>query len=250
MTLSGEATETGACVTGFQGKTALVTGGTRGIGAAIAEKLAEEGAKVLVTGRTKPQADSRFEFHAVDFSDPRATEAFARQMASAGIDILVNNAGINQISPFENIDPTVFERIQRVNVHAPMHLMKAVIPHMKSRKWGRIINISSIFGTVTKEFRGPYSASKFALDGMTAALAAEVAQNGILANCVSPGVVETDLTRDVLGESGIEAIKKTIPMRRLAQPQEIAEFVFWLASDKNTYISGQNLLIDGGFTRV
>jgi 3-oxoacyl-[acyl-carrier protein] reductase len=121
---------------------------------------------------------------------------------------------------------------------------------MRKNQWGRIINISSIFGVVSKEFRAPYSMSKFGLDGMTAALAAEVAADGILANCVAPGFIDTELTRSVLGESGIAAITAGIPIGRLGQPEEIAALVAWLVSPENTYISGQNIVIDGGFSRV
>jgi NAD(P)-dependent dehydrogenase (short-subunit alcohol dehydrogenase family) len=112
------------------------------------------------------------------------------------------------------------------------------------------VNISSIFGVISKEFRAPYSASKFALDGMTAALAVEVAADGILANCVAPGFVATDLTREVLGDAGMRDVAASVPIRRLAEPAEIASLVAWLVGPENTYLTGQNLVIDGGFTRV
>jgi 3-oxoacyl-[acyl-carrier protein] reductase len=121
---------------------------------------------------------------------------------------------------------------------------------MENEKWGRIVNLTSIFGNITKEYRAAYSSSKFGLDGMTAALAAELSEKGILANSVGPGVIDTELTRDVLGESGISELKGRIPMKRLGQASEIASLVSWLVSDENTYMTGQNLMIDGGFTRV
>jgi 3-oxoacyl-[acyl-carrier protein] reductase len=186
----------------------------------------------------------------VDFTDREATEKFAGEVANWGVDILVNNAGINKISPFDQLDPDDFDRIQAVNVRAPFLLCRAVIPTMRRKKWGRIVNISSIWGKISMEYRGPYSTSKFALDGMTAALAAEVAKYGILANCVAPGVIDTELTRTVLGEKGIAEITSKIPIGRLGKPEEIAAFIVWLASPDNTYISGQNIAIDGGFTRV
>jgi 3-oxoacyl-[acyl-carrier protein] reductase len=125
-----------------------------------------------------------------------------------------------------------------------------LIPGMRARGWGRIVNISSIFGKVSREFRAVYSTSKFGLDGMTAALAAEVAADGILANCVAPGFIDTDLTRRILGEKGIAELVDRIPIKRLGTPEEIAALVVWLAGPENTYLSGQNIAIDGGFTRV
>lgn len=229
----------------LSGKLALVTGGTRGIGAAVAKRLRNDGATVVITG-TRPEAGVR----AVDFADAAATESFAEQIAGENFDILVNNAGINKIAPFESIEPGDFLRIQQVNVYAPFLLMRAVVPGMRRRKWGRIVNISSIFGVVSKEERAPYSASKFALDGMTAALAAEVAADGVIANCIAPGFIDTELTRTILGERGIADLVQRVPMRRLGKAEEIAAFVAWLVSDENTYVSGQNLVIDGGFTRV
>jgi 3-oxoacyl-[acyl-carrier protein] reductase len=121
---------------------------------------------------------------------------------------------------------------------------------MKKNSWGRIVNITSIWGEITKEYRAAYSSSKFGLDGMTVALAAEVASMGILANSVAPGFIDTDLTRKILGEKGIQEIQSTIPIKRLGKPSEVAAFVSWLVSDENTYISGQNIMIDGGFSRV
>jgi 3-oxoacyl-[acyl-carrier protein] reductase len=230
---------------------ALVTGATRGIGRAIAERLLKDGHRVIGTG-TRPdgQAPEGCLYEAVDLSDPAGARAFADRVAGMGIDILVNNAGINRISPFAEIDPADFEAIQRINVTAPFLLCRAVVPHMKAKGWGRIVNISSIWGKIAKEFRGPYAASKFALDGMTVALAAEVAEFGILANCVAPGFIDTELTRRTLGEKGIAELVARVPARRLGRPEEIAAFVAWLAGPENSYISGQNIAIDGGFTRV
>lgn len=232
-------------------KMALVTGATRGIGFAIASRLIADGANVVGTGRkpdgTVPDGCS---YKAIDFADSAASKVFAEDVGTMGIDILINNAGINKIGPFAEIDPDDFELIQRVNVTTPFLLCRAVVPAMLEKGWGRIINISSIWGAIAKEHRGSYATSKFAIDGMTAALAAEVASGGILANCVAPGFIDTELTRNTLGEAAMAELATQVPAQRLGQPEEIANFVSWLAGPENTYISGQNLVIDGGFSRV
>lgn len=233
------------------GRKALVTGGTRGIGLAIAKRLLREGAEVCITGtHAQGVAPEGCDYLAVDFSDPSATLQFANEQKSAGFDILINNAGINKIGPFDQLEPDDFDRIQCVNVRAPFLLCQAVLLGMKAKQWGRIVTISSIFGLISKEFRAPYSASKFAVDGMTAALSAEVASCGILVNCVAPGFIDTELTRRVLGEQGMADLVARVPIRRMGQPDEIAAFVVWLAGPENSFITGQNIAIDGGFTRV
>ena len=238
-------------MTGLKNRRALVTGGTRGIGAAITARLLAEGVDVIVTGsRADGHAPGGCAYHAVDFADRQKIEAFADRVAGERLDILVNNAGINRIAPFADIANADFDRIQDVNLRSAFLLCRAVIPGMRARRYGRIVNISSIFGVISKEFRASYSASKFALDGLTAALAAEVAADNVLANCVAPGFIDTDLTRTVLGESGMAELSARIPARRLGMPDEIAAFVSWLVGPENTYITGQTLVIDGGFSRT
>ncbi len=235
----------------LDGRKALVTGGTRGIGHAVAEHLLGIGAGVTVTG-TRPDGagPDGCRYRAVDFSDDAATLAFAESIAGEGFDILVNNAGINRIAPVAEIALADFLAVQKINVTAPFLLCRAVVAGMREKGWGRIVNVSSIWGKIAKEHRVPYAASKFAIDGMTAALAAEVAEDGILANCVAPGFIDTEMTRTILGEAGMATLAAQVPVRRLGTTAEIATFIAWLAGPENTYISGQNIAIDGGFTRV
>jgi 3-oxoacyl-[acyl-carrier protein] reductase len=235
----------------LEGRSAVVTGGTRGIGWAIAERLIADGATVLVTGRSVGGAGPKgARYAAVELGDPASVAAFGAVLADLEPDILVNNAGINKVAPFAEIDPADFVRIQQVNVVAAFHLCHAVLPGMRRKGWGRIVSLSSVWGKISRAGRASYSTSKFAIDGLTAAIAAEVAADGVLANCVAPGFVDTDLTRQVIGPDGLAELASLVPAKRLALPREIAALVVWLAGPENTYVSGQNIAIDGGLTRV
>jgi len=230
---------------------AVVTGATRGIGFAIAERLIKDGYDVIATGTSEnANFPNGATYHQVDFLDEESVLAFVDFLKNQQVDILVNNAGINKIGEFDSINVDDFDRILRVNLRAPFLLCQAVLPYMKKAQWGRIVNLTSIFGTISKELRASYSSSKFGLDGMTVALSAEVSKYGILANCVAPGVIDTDLTRKILGDNGIKELKAKIPIGRLGQVEEIASLVSWLVSEENSYLTGQNLIIDGGFSRV
>jgi NAD(P)-dependent dehydrogenase (short-subunit alcohol dehydrogenase family) len=236
----------------FAEKKVFVTGASRGIGRAIAQAFRAEGAWVIGT-RTRDSSaadDACQEWVAADFADTAQIRACAGCLREAEPDVLVNNAGINKNAPFAEIAPEDFLLIQQVNVFAPFLLCQAAIPAMKRKGWGRIVNVSSIWGKISKEYRASYSTSKFAIDGMTLALAAEHTADGILANSIAPGIIDTELTRRVLGEAGIKSLVSGVPARRLGQADEIARLVLWLASAENTYLTGQNVAIDGGFSRV
>ena len=233
------------------GRLAVVTGATRGIGRAIALRLRAQGARVIATGRSaKGEAPEDCEYRSVDLAAEAQTRAFAEALAAERPDILVNNAGINRLAPFAETSAEDLSALHRVNVLAPLLLCRAVLPAMRERRWGRIVNIASIWSLRSLAGRAAYSASKFGLDGLTAALAAEVAADNVLANCVSPGFVDTELLRRMLSAAQIAELVAQVPMRRLARPEEVAAFVAWLAGPDNTYISGQNLPIDGGYTRT
>lgn len=217
-------------------RTALVTGAARGIGAAIAAALRAQDVRVLDAGR----AD-------LDLSDTASIAAWLARQGEA-VDVLVNNAGINVLNDVEAITPTDWQAMVQVDLTAPLQLIQGVAPGMKARGWGRIVNVSSIFGVVTKERRGAYSAVKAGLNGLTRTAAVELAPFGVLVNSVCPGYVATDLTRQNNSPADLAKIEAAIPAGRLAEPDEIARFVAWLCGEANTYLTGQTVLIDGGFT--
>jgi 3-oxoacyl-[acyl-carrier protein] reductase len=233
------------------GKNALVTGGTRGIGAAIAKHLYKLGAEVTITGTSEGYSEkNNYKYICVDFSSQDNLNYFSKKIKDLDYDILINNAGINHIGPISEIKVEDFMAVQQVNVIAPFVLSQVVLPNMRKKKWGRIVNISSIWGKISKAYRAPYSASKFAIDGLTVAISAEVASDNVLVNSVAPGFIDTELTRGILGIDGMKKLANQVPIQRVGTTEEVAKFVAWLAGPDNTYISGQNIAIDGGFTRV
>ncbi len=216
-------------------QTALITGASRGIGKAIAIRLQQEGIKVLKPTRKE--------------MDLLSNESIDRYLGSIKepIDILVNNAGINLLDfSYDVSDDNIMETLQ-INLLAPLRLIRNITPQMIARRTGRIINISSIWSMVTKPRRITYSISKSGLNGMTRTLALELAPYNVLVNGVAPGYVNTELTKKNNTKEELEIIKKSIPMERLGEPDEIAELVSFLASEKNSYITGQIIIIDGGF---
>lgn len=217
-------------------KTALITGASRGIGKAIAQLLEKNGIEVLAPSRSE-----------LDLLSADSIKNFLQKNSGRQIDILINNAGINII---ENINEISLENMQQslqTNLVGPMLLIKEISQKMKEKKFGRIVNISSIWSEVSKPGRGVYSATKSAINGLTRAAAVELAADNILVNAVAPGFVDTDLTRKNNSPAQLEEIKQNIPLQRLAQVEEIAHLVDFLVSEKNSYITGQTIFIDGGF---
>lgn len=241
----------------FSNKVVLVTGGTRGIGKAIAKLFLEYNAEVIATGTDLINVDvsnnnsikNKINYKTLDFSSHSSTSSFLKKLNDGPpIDILINNAGINKIDDISNINSKDWDKINKVNLRGPFILTKEIVKKMKSLKQGHIVNIASIFGVVSKKKRSVYSTTKSGLIGFTKSIALDLAPYNIIVNSVSPGFVDTELTRKILTAREIEKIKKTIPLLRLAEADEIAKTIIFLCSKYNTYISGQNIIVDGGFT--
>lgn len=235
----------------FGGRRALVTGGNKGIGKAIALRLAASGADVTATGTDQSALDAlkgeaNVTAVALDLTDEAALDAFLKNVG--GFDILVNNAGINRHALVGDLNLDDFDDIMRINVRGAVVLAKALVPGMAAKGWGRVINITSIFSSVAKSARASYATSKFALAGFTKALALDYAAKGVLVNAVAPGFIGTEMTQRMLGEKGIAEMTAQVPVGRLGTPEEVANLVAFLASAENSFITGQNILIDGGFT--
>ena len=243
----------------LNGRSALVTGGSRGIGKACCELLARAGARVAVNYRVErpwaellvrsieEQGGEAFTL-AADIAVREEAEMMVDETVDrfGGLDILVNNAGIWKGSPIEEMSDGEWNEMLGVNLTGTFHMIRAAVPHMKAAGTGRIINISSTAGQRGESFHAHYAASKSAVIGLTKSLAAELAPHGILTNCVAPGWVDTDMTEESLESEGGEAVLATIPLNRVARPEEIAGAVLFLASDLATFVNGEVLNVNGG----
>jgi 3-hydroxybutyrate dehydrogenase len=243
----------------LSGRTALVTGGGSGIGRACAIRLAAAGARVLVVDRNLEAAkavaaEAGGQAEEIDLAHPEAVERLDRE-----IDVVVNNAGLQHVAPVEEFPGERFAYIQRVMVEAPFRIIRHVLPHMYQQGWGRIINVSSVHGLRASAYKSAYVAAKHALEGLSKVVALEGAPHGVTSNCINPAYVRTPL---VEGQISAQATTHGIPesevvekimlaraaIKRLIEPEEVAELIAYLCSPAASFITGTSLVLDGGWT--
>ena len=236
------------------GRTALVTGSTRGIGRAIAETLAGAGARVAIVGRDQTRAadvaatiGGSAQGFAADVGDPASVVALVEAVESAfgQIDILVNNAGLTRDNILFRIKDDDWDTVLDANLRGAFIAIRSASRGMMKRRWGRIINIASIVGITGNKGQANYAASKAGLIGLTKSVAKELGSRNILVNAVAPGFIETDMTAAMSPEAR-SALSGQIPLDRLGSPQDVAGTVAFLASEHAAYITGQVLVVDGG----
>jgi 3-oxoacyl-[acyl-carrier protein] reductase len=243
----------------LNGKCALVTGASGGIGAAIATALHSQGARVALSGTRREALEAlaatlggeRCFITPANLSDRASIEALvpAAEAAMGGLDILVNNAGITRDNLFMRMKDAEWDEVLAVNLTSSFLLARAAVKGMMKRRFGRIIGITSVVGVTGNPGQANYCAAKAGMIGMTKSLAAEVASRNITVNCVAPGFIESAMT-DALNEKQREAIMGSIPAGRMGKSDEIAGAVAFLASDEAAYINGQTLHVNGGMARI
>ncbi|MBC7443705.1 MAG: 3-hydroxybutyrate dehydrogenase [Ramlibacter sp.] len=246
------------------GRTALVTGGASGIGAAVVRSLAVRGARVVVADIDRAAAGALAaevggSSWAVDLSETHALTDTVLAEALAGVDILVNNAGIQRINPIQDFAPADFRLILALMLEAPFLLVRAALPHMYASGFGRIINVTSVHGIRASPFKSAYVAAKHGLEGLSKVTGLEGGEHGVTSNCVSPGYVRTPLVekqiRDQAAVHGIpeaEVLSRIMltesAIKRLVEPAEVASLVSWLASPEAAMVTGASYTMDGGWS--
>lgn len=244
----------------LSGRVALVTGGSKGLGKAMARGFAEAGADVAIASRNEAELKAalgeilagtgrRGECFVADLSNRDAAQKLADAvLAQFGrVDILINNAGSNCPQPIDAVKDEDWDRILELNLSSIMALTRALVPQMKARKWGRIVHISSIMGIVSKAGRNAYSATKSAVVGLARASALDLGPFGITVNCLSPGPFLTDLPMNLLSPAEKAEFANHTALGRWGEPKELVGPALLLASDAGSYISGANLVVDGGY---
>ena len=241
------------------GKTALVTGASGGIGGAIAKALHAQGAKVVLSGTrvealvaVKAELGGNAFIVQANLSDPASVEALpkaAEEAAGSAIDILVNNAGITKDNLFMRMKDEEWDQVIAVNLTAAFRLSRGVLRAMMKKRWGRIIQISSVVAATGNPGQGNYAAAKAGLIGMTKSLAAEVASRNITVNAVAPGFIQTAMT-EVLSDQQKELIAARIPAGRMGRGSEIAAAVAYLASEEAAYVTGETIHVNGGIAMI
>ena len=248
----------------LSGRRALVTGGASGIGLAVVRALAARGAHVVVADRDAAGAEAAAQevggtSWVVDLLDPAAVADDKLAEALNGVDILVNNAGIQHISPIQDFDPAAFRRILTLMLEVPFLLVRAALPQMYARGFGRIINVSSVHGLRASPFKSAYVTAKHGLEGLSKVTALEGGEHGVTSNCVNPGYVRTPLVEKQLADQarvhGIpeaEVLAKIMltesAIKRLVEPEEVASLVAWLAGDEAAMVTGASYTMDGGWS--
>ncbi len=242
------------------GRVALVTGGNKGLGKAMARGFAKAGADVLIASRHEAELKSALDeilagtgrsgaYCVTDVSvrdEVKKLAAFALEKMGR-VDILVNNAGMNAPQAIDAITDDTWDRVLEVNLSSVMALTRELVPQMKERRWGRVVHISSIMAQVSKEKRNVYSATKAALIGMARASALDLGPFGVTVNCIAPGPFMTDMPMSVLSDAEKQAFADRTALGRWAQPAELVGPVLMLCSEAGSYITGQTLFVDGGY---
>ena len=245
----------------FKNKTILITGATRGIGKQMAEDLYQLEANLLLTGTNEDEIkilndlavkkNERKTFFCADFSNSKSTNQFFNKIESfPKIDGLVNNAGINRLNSIEKIQKKDFDDMLSVNLSTPVLLINQVSKKMIKNGYGKILNVASIFSKISKEKRSLYSTTKFGLHGLTVGASNDLARYNVLVNSISPGFIMTDLTKKNFSQKDMDFLTSQIPAKRMGTVQDISSVAIFLLSDLNKYITGQNIVVDGGFTNV
>ncbi len=244
----------------MSGKVALITGGSKGLGKAMARGFAQAGADVFISSRHEDElrrsldditsgTSSRGMYAVADMARREEVLRLAETAISrmGRVDILVNNAGTNIPQPIDEISDEVWNTVMEINLNSVMALTRAIVPQMKSRRWGRIIHISSIMGLVSSAGRNVYSATKSALIGMARASALDLGSFGITVNCIAPGPFLTDLPLSLLTKEQQQYFTTMTALGRWGQPEELIGPALLLASDAGSYITGTTLVVDGGW---